>query len=441
MTDTSLPRPSGSNQDMIVETSGSGGFWKRRFTIIAMCASGMFLCYVDRVNISVAALAMQKDLGWSETTKGWVLSSFFVGYILLQVPSGWLANRFGGKRVMACAVLLWSLFTLLTPWAAAISLPMLIAARIALGASEAATYPAIYNIYGRWVPPSERGRAVALLSGAIPAGTLFALVVTGWMLGFLQWPHVFHIFGIAGFAWFILWYLTVSNDPATDRRIGADERRFLEEVMPAPRGKAPVPWRALFREPAIWALIYNHFCSNWGFYMLLAWLPSYFNSALGISMSGAGAYSAAPWLTMFIVGIISGVVVDKLFARGVRTIVLRKTFQITGLVGSSIFLVLASQATTAPLAVALMCGALGFLAFTLVGFVPNYLDIAPRYADVLVGITNVLGTLPGIVGIVVTGWLVDKTGSYASAFILAAGIHLSGAVIWALFAKAEPVVD
>jgi len=417
-----------------------GNGWQRRYTIVGMCASGMFLCYVDRVNISVAAIAMQHDLGWTETTKGLVLSAFFLGYILLQVPTGWLANRFGGKIVMSVAVLLWSLFTLLTPIAATMSLPVLIAARIALGAGEAATYPAVYNIYGKWVLPQERGRAVALLSGAIPAGTLFALIVTGWMLHFTRWPSIFYLFGFAGFVWFALWAWLVSDDPLKDTRIGPAEAARLAALGNRRAPGEAIPWRELLSNSAVWALVINHFCSNWGFYMLLAWLPSYFSSALGLSSTNAGIYSAAPWLTMFLVGMASGWAIDRLYARGVSLLLLRKIFQIAGLVGSGAFLVLASQATNAGMAVALMCGALGFHALTLVGFVPNYLDIAPRHADVLVGVTNVLGTLPGVVGIAITGWLVERTHSYASPFILAAMIHLAGAVIWLIFAKASPIL-
>ncbi len=127
------------------------GRWPRRYTMVGLCFCAVFVCYIDRVNISVAAIAMQEELGWSETVKGFVLSSFFIGYMLFMAPSGWLANRIGGRIVLGLAVLWWSVFTILTPAAALISLPILIAARIAMGLGEAAMFPAAYNIYGRWV--------------------------------------------------------------------------------------------------------------------------------------------------------------------------------------------------------------------------------------------------------------------------------------------------
>ena len=110
-----------------------GSRWPRRYSVITMCFFAVFICYIDRVNISVAAIAMQEEFGWSETTKGFVLSSFFIGYMLFMAPSGWVANRIGGRIVLGFAVLWWSVFTLLTPVAAFMSLPILIVARIAMG--------------------------------------------------------------------------------------------------------------------------------------------------------------------------------------------------------------------------------------------------------------------------------------------------------------------
>lgn len=134
--------------------------------VVLLCFAAVLISYLDRTNISVAAIAMQEDLGWDEATKGIVLSSFFVGYVLLQVVAGTLANRFGGRIVLGAAVLWWSAFTALTPPAAAASFGLLIAARIALGLGEAAVFPGSINMIGRWVPAAQRSRAVALFSSA-----------------------------------------------------------------------------------------------------------------------------------------------------------------------------------------------------------------------------------------------------------------------------------
>ena len=128
--------------------------------------AAVFISYIARTNISVAAIAMKDDLGWTETQKGIVLSSFFVGYLLLMAVTGAAANRFGGGLVIGVAVLWWSAWTALTPPAAMMSLGALIAARIALGLGEAAVFPAAMNMISRWVPPERRSRATALIAGS-----------------------------------------------------------------------------------------------------------------------------------------------------------------------------------------------------------------------------------------------------------------------------------
>jgi MFS family permease len=156
--------------------------WPVHYTVVLLLCAAAFISYIDRTNISIAAIAIQAQLGWDETQKGLVLSSFFVGYLLMMVAAGVLAHRYGGKVVLGVAVVWWSLFTALTPPAALMSLPALVVARIALGLGEAAVFPASINMIGRWVPPSQRSRAVALLTSSLYLGTVIALPATGWLV-------------------------------------------------------------------------------------------------------------------------------------------------------------------------------------------------------------------------------------------------------------------
>ena len=175
--------------------------------------------------------------------------------------------------------------------------------------------------------------------------------------------------------------------------------------------------------------------------MLLSWLPSYFKTVQGVSLMSAGFYSAVPWLTMFVTANLAGWFADGLIRRGLRTTTVRKFMQTTGLVGSAVFLLLVRDAGDPLTAMGLMSGALALTACTWAGFTPNHLEIAPRYADVLLGLTNTFGTLPGIIGVAITGWLVDLTGTYDAAFVLAAALNVSGAVVWLLWATSERVID
>src|SRR5208282_3294973 len=160
--------------------------WRDLLIVLIFLAS--CLAYTDRVNISVAALAMQQQFGWSQTQKGFVLSSFFIGYMLCMLLSGWLATRFGGKRLLGLAVIVWSVFTLLTPPASAVSLSALVAARIAMGVGESAVFPSAFEMIGRWVPANARARATARILSGIPVGQVAGLILTGWMLAHFAWP-------------------------------------------------------------------------------------------------------------------------------------------------------------------------------------------------------------------------------------------------------------
>ena len=384
---------------------------------------------------------MQEHFGWTETTKGLVLSSFFIGYLLFQVPAGYLASRIGGKRVLGFAVIWWSVFTLLTPWAAMVSLPVLIAARIAMGLGEAAALPATYSLLGRWVPKGERSRSVSVLLSGIPIGTLVALAASGYLMTSFGWPSVFYVFGAVGIVWALAWFPTVHDDPARHPGISAQERALLPGAAESGASGDVVPWKQLLSQPAVWALIVNHFCNNWSLYVLLAWLPSYFRKALGLSIANAGLASALPWLTMFVMFNVSAWMADSAIRRGVSITAVRKTMQSIGLLGSAFFLICVIGVTDAGKAQLLMCGALGALAFNGSGFTPNHLDIAPRYAGVLMGLTNTVATVPGIIGVAITGWLVETSGTYASAFILTAAISVVGALVWLLFSTGRRVVD
>ena len=415
--------------------------WPKRFNVVGLCFCAVFICYIDRVNISVAAIAMQEQFGWTETRKGFVLSSFFIGYMLAMGVAGWLSDRYGVKKVLGIAVIWWSIFTLLTPFAANAGFAVLIVTRIAMGLGEAATIPGGYSMLGRWAPESEKARSISIMISGIPLGTLFGLITTGWIVSRYGWPAAFYIFGVVGIFWLPFWYFLVHDEPGKHPTISDKELEDIGVTRGEETQATVFPWRTFARLPAFWALLVNHFCANMQLYIALAWLPSYFRNVQGLSISGAGLYSAAPWLVMFIMINVSGVMADKLMQRGMPTTTVRKIMQCIGLAGASIFLMMMPFATTANEAVFLLCMILGTASFTVPGYGTNHLDIAPRHAGVLVGITNTIGTIPGVVGVAFTGWLIDTTGSYNSVFLMIAGVNLVGAVIWLIYSTGERLVD
>ena len=415
--------------------------WPRRYVVVALTFLGCVIAYTDRVNISVAAVAMKEHFGWSQTQKGFVLAAFFVGYLLFMFVAGLLANRFGGKRVVGYSVFAWSIFTLLTPSAAIFSVVVLILARIGMGIGEAGMYPAGYELFGRWVPPSERARAVALMTSGVPVGTLIGLMGSGWLVQRYGWAMPFYVFGTVGVLWLLLWVQQIENDPATDARLGAEERALLLATRPTTDLVERVPLRRLLLRTPVAALVAGHVASNWTLYVLLSWLPSYFREVQGLSIAHSGLFSAAPWLTTFAVGNLAGWVADRMIRRGVGHTTTRKRMLCGGLAVSAGFLLALQQAHSPTAALLLLCGATGALACSWSGYMPSYLDVAPRHGAVLFGFGNSFAQIPGIVGVALTGWLVDLTGTYSAAFVLTAIVSAAGALIFGLLFDARPIVD
>ena len=416
--------------------------WQRRHTVVLLCFFSTFICYIDRVNISVAIIPMAQEFGWSDTERGMVLSSFFAGYLITQVLGGWLAQKLGGKAVLGFGVLWWSVFTIITPLSAFTSFPVLIAARIAMGLGEGVAFPSVYHMFGRWVPARERSRAASFNLAAIPAGTLAAIIVTPFLAVTFGWPSVFYVFGIVGLIWFAFWWFLVSDEPAKDSRMGEAEREmFRYENGKGEAGDSePIPWRALLTKKPVWAIIVTHFCNNWGLYVLLSWLPSYFASELGISLRSVWIYVAPPWIASFVIGNMVGVLADKLIAKGWTVTRVRRFMQIIGSSAPAIGLVLLANVKDAKTAVILLTVSMGFSSFSFAGFASNHLDVAPRHAGILFGISNTFATIPGIVGVVLTGYLVDVTGTFASAFYLTAGMYAFGLIVWQLFSTGERII-
>lgn len=178
-----------------------------------MAAFAVFICYMDRVVMSITILPMAAEFNWNPEQQGRVLSSFFVGYLLTQVAGGWLAERHGGKLVLGWGVVFWSLFTLITPFAAAGGMLSLLLTRVLMGIGEGVTFPSIYALFGRWIPAAERSRGIGILFSMIPAGSVFALVATPWLVEHWGWQSAFFCFGLIGFVWWAVWHRIATATP------------------------------------------------------------------------------------------------------------------------------------------------------------------------------------------------------------------------------------
>ena len=423
------------------ETTLSLGFWRSRYTLICLCALATFICYLDRINISVTIIPMAEEMSWDPKTQGLVLSSFFVGYLLTQIIGGWLADKFGGKIVLAYGVMLWSLFTVLIPPSAAFGLTMLILVRIGLGMGEAVLLPSIYALVGRWFPATERARAISFNTSFVWLGTVCALLVTPVIVSSLGWRWVFYLYGALGVFWFLLWLPLVSAQPQSHRKISAQE---LAEISGSsqPAGADNAPGIVdLLKHRAVWAIIVAHFCYNWSLYVLLSWLPSFVNKGLGVDFKSVGLVTMLPYVCAFFAMNVAGTVADKLVTRGMSVTRVRKLMQTLAMGGLVISLSIVGLVETVTAAIIIMCCGMGLGSFAGGGFAVNHMDIAPRHAGKLMGITNTAGTIPGIVGVYISGLILQLTGSWMLVFQVTAGVSLFGLIFYLLFASGEKIYD
>lgn len=410
---------------------------QKRHQLVFMAFLAIFICYIDRVAISVAIIPMAESYDWDLSTQGLVLSSFFIGYLLTQVVGGKLADRYGGKVVLGFGVLLWSLFTLVTPPAAALGITVLIVARILMGMGEAVTFPAIYALYARWVPVRERSRSAGFSNSGIPLGTVFALLATPVIVAAWGWEWVFYLFGAVGFGWCAVWYFLIAPSPRQQAGITQAELDVIAADTIAETSAKVTPWRALMTNMPVWAVIVAHFCNNWWFYVLLAWLPTFVTKGLGVDYASVGLFAMMPHIALFVFINLSGYVADRLIDRGMTITHVRKLMMLIGFGGSIIALLLVGQADDAVTAITIMTIGSALGAFAVSGFFVNHMDIAPEHAGTLMGITNTAGTIPGIVGVLVSGWILDVTGSWALVFQVSAAVAAFGLIFYLVFGSGE----
>ncbi|MAR28096.1 MAG: MFS transporter [Gammaproteobacteria bacterium] len=420
------------------------GFWRTRYSIIAMCFAATFVCYIDRVNISVAIIPMAEDYGWNLETQGYILSSFYIGYLMMQIGGGRLADTYGGKIVLGMGVLIWSLFTLITPWAAMGGLMMLYLARIGMGLGEAVTFPSVYSLVTRWFPAGETAKAIAFNASAIPIGTVFALVVTPIIVTYLGWEWAFYLFGLVGVLWFAAWQYIVSTRPQDHPQISAAELDFIKSnarFSEAAEQQQSPPIREFLKSKAVWAILVAHFCNNWTLYVILSWLPKYVNEGLGVPFGDIGYIAMLPHITSFLCLNVAGNIADRMIVSGMGVTKVRKIMQTIAFGGLAICLFLVTTVDTVWAAIGILCLGKLFGAAGIGGFNVNHMDVAPRHAGTLMGITNTAGTIPGIVGVAVTGLILEYTGSWDLVFQVTAGVTLFGMVFYLLFASGEKEFD
>lgn len=408
--------------------------WSQRHKMMLLLVLALLLCYIDRVLISLAAIEMQNELGWSDSDKGFVLSSFFVGYLVMQMLGGILSNRYGGRNIFLFAVVFWSLFTLLTPAAAYTSFAALLLARFLLGIGEGAAYPAAYNLIHGWMRTEERSRAISTTNAAAAMGTILALLVTGVIIERYGWPAVFYLFGGMGLIWTLFWIKHIPPFPPA-QAVFKDKETMSKSLY----GKPKTPWKLLFTHRAVLTLYLVTACAASISYTLASWLPSYFVGTFGLSISQAGFYSIVPWGAMIVITLAAGIYADKLIAKGVATIVVRKRMVLVGLLTIAFCVLTLTRIDTTGMAVLMVSGVFSGLAIIVPGYTPVAAEILPDHGDILFGFMVGTGSVASSIVVAITGVILENTGSYNFLFFGMAAISMLALIVFQLFAQASSI--
>lgn len=411
----------------------------KRWVIVILCFSAFLLCNMDRVNMSIAILPMASEYNWNSTTVGLIQSSFFWGYLLTQIAGGIWADTVGGKRVLAFGVVWWSVATILTPVAAKIGLPFLLVVRALMGIGEGVAMPAMNNLLSKWVPVSERSRSLALVYSGMYLGSVTGLAFSPFLIHQYGWPSVFYSFGSLGTVWVALWLSKAQSSPLEDPELRPAEKRLILSSRVSKEPVKSIPWKAILSKGPVWALIVCHFCHNWGTFILLTWMPTYYNQVLKFNLTESGLLCVLPWLTMAFSANLGGWIADTLVSRGFSVTSVRKIMQTVGFLGPAFFLTQLSHINSPGMAVLCMACSQGTDAFSQSGLYSNHQDIAPRYSGVLLGLSNTAGVLAGVLGTAATGYILQH-GSWDDVFKVSVGLYLVGTVIWNLFSTGEEII-
>ncbi|XP_071103844.1 sialin-like isoform X2 [Haliotis cracherodii] len=380
---------------------------------------------------------------WSKQLQGLILGSFFWGYLVLQVPGGWLSERFGAKKVVAFAMFPVAIFNLLTPVAARTDPYLFLAVRVIVGLGEGVLYPAAQAFWARWSPPHERSRLIGFSYAGGQFGNAMIFPVGGYLCAYGfdgGWPSVFYVIGSVGFIWCVFWCIFASNSPADSPRISEIERKYIEySVGPLNKGKRTTPWKSIFTSRAVWAIIVAHVCGNYGIYMLLTQLPTYMKDVLKFDIKANGLFSMLPYLCFWFLITVSGALADLLISRNILSVAwTRKLMTCIGTIAPAMFLIGTGymDCTQQAGAVVMVTLAVGLCGFHFSGHFINHGDVAPQYAGTIFGISNTAATVPGILAPYVVGAM-TKDGTreqWLSTFYVAAAIYCFGAIFYLFMA-------
>jgi MFS family permease len=402
----------------------------RRYWVFFLLFLFNVICYLDRINMSVAGRSVAGEFGLSPVALGYLFSSFLWTYVLMMLPGGQLVDRLGPHRLAAIGAAFWSISQMLS--GAATGYVTLLLTRLGLGAGEAPTFPVSYRSVRDWAPYTERGMAVGCIQAGTLLGPALSAPLVAWLIAATSWRWSFVITGAVGLIWVAVWLAFVSTPEETTWIPEPERQRILAER----HGTEPMPdhdgvgYRGLMRSPSMWGLAISQGCAVYSVYLYLSWLPDYLQTARGLSIMKSGVFTAVPFLAGAAVIVLTNWIGDRMLTPrtmrdGGRRIVVVACLALCA-VGMAIPFV---DSLTLLVILTIFPISFGGTATATNAALANDLlrskaDSGRAFAFMVLG-----GNVFGLLAPIVTGYIVQATGSFSSAFVLAGALSLIGAAV------------
>jgi ACS family D-galactonate transporter-like MFS transporter len=376
-----------------------------RWAVVVLLAVGAIIAYCDRTNIS-AALAYHpfvQHFKLDDVDRGVLNSAFFWSYMLLQIPAGWVVDRYGTKIPYAISFAGWCVSSAITGMTR--TLPELTTLRVITGAGEAIVTPASFRWMRQHFQEQQAGLAVGIYMLGTKIGPAVGAPIAAWLITVYDWRLMFLAMGLAGLVWLVPWLLFVKNDAP----------RAVPKNPTQPRSRVTVPFRNIMASPVIWGTVIINFCYNYFVFYCMTWMPAYFVEQRHVSLTKMGLFSFFSFAGIAIVALVSGMAADYLIKRGGNAVTVRKAFVVAGFAIACTEVIGVHSATVdgALFWAIVSLSGLGLTTANNVALCRMTL-IPAEAAGLATGVQNVSTSLAGIVGPILSGWLLQTTGGYAA---------------------------
>ncbi|XP_033217679.1 putative inorganic phosphate cotransporter [Belonocnema kinseyi] len=440
------------------------GIIGKRHLQIFLLFLGMTISYGLRVSMSVAIVAMTDNsttanpnfetFEWNSGTKALILSSFFWGYTITQIPAGYLAGIWSAQRLLSMGIFVCGLLTLVVPFGSYHgSWISVCICRVGMGLCQGCLLPCAQTLIAKWAPPNERARLGTWAYAGGQFGTVVTMPISGLLAGsVIGWPSIFYIFGSIAIIWAIVFFFYGSDSPGLHPSISHAEKLYIEGslgILPGtlPKNKlekSTTPWKEIFTSAPMWSLIIVHCGQNWGYWMLLTEMPTYMKKVLKFNIEESGSTTALPylanWLLSFPVSWLSDFALQKGVSRGTS----RKVSNTIAHWGPGLALLSLCFVPTNNgnqiLPVMILVISVGLNAGALCGFQINHIDLSPNYAGTMMSITNCIASVVAILAPLIVGEIVydeEDQHLWHIVFYISAFIYFVGNLVFIIFGKAE----